>query len=243
MKMIALIKIKFIFIFFILPPFIFSQNDLIITENLPFHSEKLNIIFPNRENSIPVTFFNKTTSKIKLGNYGVAKIKKSNPSEGSTNLIISHHSETKFNFSIDFINSSNESARFKGSKKTSTTSKLLMTTDTNTFEATITTNTRVEKIWSFYLQTIGEKIMFNTEIGQLNNRERTIIVIYSNLNNLKNINETNELDEDTIFYEFVENGISLGAFSFDKVNSIWLKPELDAATKLVLCTAMIAINN
>jgi hypothetical protein len=237
MKIIALLKNSIVFIIFLVPIILFPQNEngLILNEKLPNNIEKFGLIFHNQELlGVPITLFNKTTSKVTVGNYGDAKITKRTPSETTTKIFGITYIETKFKFFIDFNNSLNESSKLIGTKINSDFSE--------TIKATITTGLKNSKSWDFIVKI--DKINFsNIDIGRLTEGERTIEIIRTDFLQLKNNNEYQEAFVETQFYEFIENGISLGAVTFDNENSIWLKSGLDATTKLILCTAMLSIAN
>ena len=233
MKIIVLFKKTFVVVIALMPIFLFSQNDSIIQENLPDDVEKLSVIFQNQGlMNVPVTIFNKTTAKVKVGDYGVAKINKKSPSESTTTIMGITYGETKLKFSIDFNDSLNGSSKLTGTKINNDLSESI--------KATLTTNAVNSKSWNFFFK-ISKINFLQTEVGRLTEGERTIRVVRRNFLRAEDTNENNEIQQEPLFYEFIENGVSLGAVTFDGENSIWLKPGLDSATKLILCAAMLSI--
>lgn len=238
-----LLKIIIAFIILLLPVDLSAQDSLGLNNKLAINAEKLELIFETKTKSIfgqSLKLFNPDKSKVNVGNYGVANIKKSNPSSSKTEIFGISYDETRFTFSIDFVNSLNQTSKLKGSEKNSNVLKKI--------KADITTNSENSNPWSFFLQEIGIKDVLSVEqgggeIGKLTNGNRTIIVRHSDLDHLEYINMNNEIPIGIYFYEFIENGISLGTVAFEDANSIWLNPDLDSTTKLVLCTAMLAIGN
>lgn len=253
MKIIELSIKTCIYLIFWVAPFSSAQDKLIINEELPNNSEKLDLILPR------AYWFNK--SKIQVVNYGIAKIKEGITSTETTRKKGVTYSETKQKFSIILNNPDNESSSLIGKTVQNdeyviARNKLLngvlnigveeetilsMEFYPKTLKATITINLENSKSWDFLLKTTNQNQILNSEIGRLTNGNRIINVIQTNLDSLKNINEDGSITERTLFYEFIENGIVLGAVTYDDENSIWLKPNLDSRTKLILCTAMISI--
>ena len=253
MKIATLLKTTCTVILLLTTTVILAQDSIKIIEPLPSNSEKLNLILPK------IYWFNK--SKIIVGNYGVARIKEgittteTNRKKGVT------YSETKQKISIKLTNSDNESSNLEVNnvqndeyviKDNILLNRVLdigveseeiesMVFYPKTIKGTITSTIENSKKFEIDLMVINQKKYLNIEIGKLTDGERTINVIRTNLDSNKNINENIEISERTIFYEFLENGVSLGAVTFDDENSIWLKPGLDPITKLILCTAMLSI--
>ena len=116
-----------------------------------------------------------------------------------------------------------------------------MTVFPKTFTGTITTNQQDSNPWEFILTILEQDFARNLEVGILTTGDRTINVIQTELNEFKNISLNVDNESRNTIYEFIENGISIGAVTYDSENSIWLKPGLDLATKLIICTAMISI--
>jgi hypothetical protein len=253
MKIIRLLKKTCLFIIFFTTTFLLAQDKIIINEKLPSDSEKLELILPK------IYWFNK--SKIQVANYGVAKIKEGITSTETTRKKGVTYSETKQKITIILNSTENESSSLIGRTVKNdeyiikdnyflnrvldigveSETILSMVFYPKTLKAAITTNIGNSKSWDFLLKTTDQNQILNIEIGRLTAGERTINVIQTNLEGLKNINENDSITARTLFYEFIENGISLGAVTFDDENSIWLKPGLDSTTKLILCTAMLSI--
>lgn len=211
-------------------------NGLIMDDKSPLKSEKLDVIFQNQGFlTIPITLFNKTTAKVKVGNYGDANITKRSGSESTTKILGITYVERKYKFSIDFINILNESSKLIGTKKDSNVLGII--------EATITTNQKESKTWNLYLRLENTLFLNIDKESRLTDGERTIKIIHTNFCRFKNPNENSTIPPETVFYEFIENGVSLGAVTFDGENSIWIKPDLDSTTKLILSTAMLSIAN
>lgn len=76
MKIIVFFKNVFAGIMLLTPSFLFAQDKLILNEGLPVYAEKLDLIFENHELlGIPVYILGKTKSNVKVGNYGLQKLK------------------------------------------------------------------------------------------------------------------------------------------------------------------------
>jgi hypothetical protein len=228
MKMTELFKKQFVFILFLIPICLFAQEDVIINEKLPFNAEKLEVIF----NYSAITLFNTNTTKVTVNPYGDGKIKKRSGSGSTTKVLGITYEESKFKFFIDFNNVFNQSSNVTGTKKTS---QVLETT-----EATISTHLETSKTWNLYLR-IDKVDYFNIDKGSLTEGERSIKIIRSKVGRFQEIEELSDVHPETLFYEFIEDGVSLGAVTCEGGNAIWLKPDLDATTKLIICTAMLAI--
>lgn len=228
MRMIEFFKKTLVFTLFLIPVCLFAQNDSILNEKLPVNAEKLDLIF----NYSSITLFNTNTTKVRVNNYGNGKIKKKSGSGSTTKVLGITYVESKFKFFIDFINAFNESSNVTGTK---TTSNVL-----ETIEATISTNLETSRSWNLYLR-IDKLEFLNIDMGRLTDGERTIKLIRSKSSRFQNIEELSELNPETLFYEFIEDGVSLGAVICEAGNTIWLKPDLDATTKLIICTAMLSI--
>ena len=226
--MTALFKKTVVFTLVLIPIWVFAQNDSIVNVKLPVDAEKLEVIF----NYSSITFLNTNTTKVAVGNYADAKIKKKSPSESTTKILGITYNESKYKFSIDFINAFNQTSNVTGTK---TTSNVL-----EKIEATMTTNSETSKTWNLYLR-IDKVDFFNLDMGSLTDGERSIKIIRSKMGRFQNIEELSEWNPETLFYEFIEDGVSLGAVSFEYGNVIWLKPDLDASTKLIVCTAMLSM--
>ena len=199
MKIIALFKNSIVLITFLIPIILFPQNEngLILNEKFPNNMEKLGLIFHNQELlGVPITLFNKITTKVNVGNYGDAKITKRTPSETTTKIVGITYIETKFKFFIDFDNSLNESSKLIGTKINSDFSE--------TIKATITSSLENSKPWDFIVKI--DKINFlNIDIGRLTEGERTIEIIRTDFLQVKNNYENQESSIKTQFYEFIEN--------------------------------------
>ena len=104
----------------------------------------------------------------------------------------------------------------------------------------MTTNSETSRSWNLSLR-IDKVGFFNIDKGSLTDGERSIKIIRSKIGRFQNIEELSEWTPETLFYEFIEDGVSLGAVSFEYGNVIWLKPDLDASTKLIVCTAMLSM--
>jgi hypothetical protein len=236
MKISKIFKNPVLFIVFLMPIYLFSQNGIVKDDELSIQSEKLELIFPNRGFlTIPITLFNKTTTKVKVGNYGDAKIIKRSGSESSTKILGISYVERKSNLSIDFYNSLNEISKLIGTKRNSNILGII--------EATITTNQKESKTWTLYLRLDNTLFLNRDKESKLTAGERTIKIISTNFCRFENSNEISTTRPETVFYEFIENGVLLGVVTFDGENSIWLKPDLDSKTKLILSTAMLSIAN
>ncbi len=242
-KIIALFKSIIVLIIFLAPVFSIAQNELIVTEKLPVDAEKIEILFRNQA---PVYLFNKIKSKANLGSYGAAKIEKESPSEGTTRIMGVTYSETKFKYSIELTTSENVSSKFSGKQqllKINAIGNLTVVEDESsvypkTIKASITTTLENSKSWDFILKMNDLNALLSIEIGSLTQGERTIHVTQINMDG---VNENGSAAARRLAYEFIEDGISLGAVTFSGENIIWLKPDLDSTTKLVLCTAMLSI--
>ena len=221
---------SFVITLFFIPICLLAQNDSIVNEKLPVNAEKLEVIF----NYSAITMFNTNTTKVTVSNYGNGKIKKRSGSASTTKVLGITDNESKYKFFIDFINTYNESSNVTGTK---TTSDVL-----ETLEATISTNLETSKTWNLYLR-IDKVDFFNLDMGSLTDGERTIKIIRSKVGRFQNIEELSEWPPETLFYEFIEDGVSLGAVICEGGNVIWLKPDLDASTKLMVCTAMLSMAN
>jgi hypothetical protein len=233
MKNIKQIRKTLALVILLIPTLLFAQDGLIINEEFPPNAQKLNLVFQTNEFlNVPIVLFNKTTTKVNLGNYGDGKIKKRTPSESTTKILGITYSETKFKFFIDFNNSINQTSGLTGTK---TSSNILETT-----KAVITTNIENSRPWNFFLR-IDKLDFLNVDLGRLTQGERTIKIFRTHARRFKSIDENDEINPDRVFYEFIEDDISLAAVTFGEENSIYLKPGLDATTKLILCTAMLSI--
>ena len=229
------LKKLFVLVVLSIPTLIFAQDDLIINEEFPPNAQKLNLVFQTNEFlNVPIVLFNKTTTKVNVGNYGDAKIKKRTPSESTTKILGITYSETKFKFFIDFNNSTNQTSGLTGTK---TSSNILETT-----KAVITTNIENSRPWNFFLR-IDKLDFLNVDLGRLTQGERTIKIFRTHSRRFKSIDENDEINPDRVFYEFIEDDVSLATVTFGDENSIYLAPGLDATTKLILCTAMLSIAN
>ena len=228
MRMTTLFKRTFLFIIFLLPICLFAQEELNINEKLPVNAEKLEVNF----NYSSITLFNTNTTKVMVSHYGNGKIKKKSGSGSTTKVLGITYVESKFKFFIDFTNAFNESSNVTGTK---TTSNVL-----ETIEATVATNLETSKSWNLYLR-IDKLEFLNIDLGRLTAGDRTIKIIRSKIGRFQNIEQMSELNPETLFYEFIEDGVSLGAVTFEGESTIWLKPDLDATTKLIVCTAMLCI--
>lgn len=230
---IELLKKIFVLVVLLMPTMLFPQDGLVINEEFPPNAQKLNLVFQTNEFlNVPITLFNKTTTKVNVGNYGNAKIKKRTPSESTTKVLGITYNESKFKFFIDFNNSLNQSSALTGTK---TSSNILITT-----EAIITTNLENSRPWNFFLR-IDKVDFLNIDLGRLTQGERTIKVFRTQSRRFKSIDENDEISPNRVFYEFIEDDVSLAAVTLGDENSIYLKPGLDATTKLILCTAMLSI--
>lgn len=233
MKNIKQIRKTLALVILLIPTLLFAQDGLIINEEFPPNAQKLNLVFQTNEFlNVPIVLFNKTTTKVNVGNYGNAKIKKRTPSESSTKILGITYSETKFKFFIDFNNSINQTSGLTGTK---TSSNILETT-----KAVITTNIENSIPWNFFLR-IDKLDFLNVDLGRLTQGERTIKIFRTHARRFKSIDENDEINPDRVFYEFIEDDISLAAVTFGDENSIYLAPGIDATTKLILCTAMLSI--
>ena len=226
--MTALFKKIVVFTLFFIPIWVFAQNDSIVNVKLPVNAEKLEVNFQYSA----ITFLNTNTTKVTVSNYGDGKIKKKSGSASTTKVLGITYNESKYKFSIDFINAFNETSNLSGTK---TTSNVL-----ETIKATMTTNLETSKTWNLSLR-IDKVDFFNLDMGSLTDGERSIKIIRSKVGRFQNIEELSEWPPETLFYEFIEDGVSLGAVSFEYGNAIWLKPDLDASTKLIVCTAMLSM--
>lgn len=233
MKNIKQIRKTLALVILLIPTLLFAQDGLIINEEFPPNAQKLNLVFQTNEFlNVPIVLFNKTTTKVNVGNYGNAKIKKRTPSESSTKILGIIYSETKFKFFIDFNNLINQTSGLTGTK---TSSNILETT-----KAVITTNIENSRPWNFFLR-IDKLDFLNVDLGRLTQGERTIKIFRTHARRFKSIDENDEINPDRVFYEFIEDDISLAAVTFGDENSIYLAPGIDATTKLILCTAMLSI--
>jgi len=247
------LKTVCLLIFFLISTFSLAQNHFKINEELPSDSEKLELILPK------IYWF--TKSKITLGDFGIATIKEGITSTESTRKKGVSYTETKQKISIFLENTTNSSANLEA--RTIRKDEVVVAGNSflnrfldigieseeivsmaiypKTFIGTITTNQKDSKPWDLILTIVDQDLILNLEVGILTSGERTINVIQTRLDSLKNISGNEEDLSGDLLYEFIENGISLGAVTYDSENSIWLKPGLDLTTKLILCTAMISI--
>ena len=228
MKIIALFKKMLVFTLFFIPICLFAQNDSIVNVKLPVNAEKLEVNFQYSA----ITLLNTNTTKVTVSNYGDGKIKKRTPSESTNKILGITYVESKFKFFIDFTNALNQSANVTGTKKTSNVLEKI--------EATMTTNSEPSRSWNLSLR-IDKVGFFNIDKGSLTDGERSIKIIRSKVGRFQNIEELSEWPPETLFYEFIEDGVSLGAMICEGGNVIWLKPDLDASTKLIVCTAMLSM--
>ena len=235
MKMTSPLIKTIVFTLFIIPIGVFAQNDSIVNEKLPVNAEKLEVVFQNQGLSFlnqPVTLLNKTTTKVTVSYYGAGKIKKKSGSGSTTEVLGITYNESKYKFFIDFNNAFNESSKVTGTKKTSTVLE--------TIEATISTHLETAKTWHLNLR-IDKVAFFNLDKGSLTDGERSIKIIRSKMGRFQNIEELSAWPPETLFYEFIEDGVSLGAVLCEGGNLIWFKPDLDGNTKLIVCTAMLSM--
>lgn len=233
MKIIELVKKTFVLVVLLIPTLLFPQDGLIINEEFPPNAQKLNLVFQTNEFlNVPIVLFNKTTTKVNLGNYGNAKIKKRTPSESTTKVLGITYTESKFKFFIDFNNSLNQSSELTGTKTSNNISE--------TIKAIIITNLENSRPWNFFLR-IDKLDFLNVDLGRLTQGDRTIKIFRTHARRFKSIDENDEINPERVFYEFIEDDISLAAVTFGDENSIYLIPGLDATTKLILCTAMLSI--
>lgn len=253
LEIIRFLKTICLVIFFFISTFSFAQGHYTINEELPSDSEKLELILPK------IYWFSK--SKITVGNFGVATIKEGISSTETTRKKGVSYSETKQKISIELKNSENESCFLEA--RTIQKDEFVMKSDPifnrildlgieseeilrmdifpKIYTGTITTDSKNSNTWDFILTIVDQDFISNFEVGILTSGERTINVIQTKLDALKNINGNDKGLSNNLFYEFTENGISIGAVTYDSENSIWLKPGLDKNTKLILCTAMLSI--
>lgn len=249
-------KISAFVIFMSITP-LAGQNIITINEQLPFNTEKLEIKFPR------AVWFGK--SKVSLGNYAVANIKEGPTSNETRRKRGVYISETKFKFSIILKNSQNSTATLEArtvenseyvvlrknlegiflgdvlGTETESEKILDMAIYPKNLKATIKTNLEESSNWDFLLRKPDPYDISNEEIGILTDGERSIYVIQSNLECLKNMDKKDLIQLNKVFYEFIENGISLCKVTYDNENSIWLKPDLDQITKLILCISMLSL--
>lgn len=229
------VKKIIVFVILLIPTLILAQNDFIINEEIPPNAQKYNLNFQTNEFlNVPIVLFNKTTTKVAVGNYGNAKIKKRTSSESTTKALGITYSESKFKFFIDFNNELNQSSELTGTK---TNSNVL-----ETIKAVITTNLENSKPWNFFLR-IDKVDFLNIDLGRLTQGERTIKVFRTHSRRFKGLDDKDEINPETLFYEFIEDDVSLGSVTYGDENSIYLTPDLDSSTKLILCTAMLSIAN
>ena len=230
MTMTELFKKMIVFTLFLIPICLFAQKDSIVNVKLPVNAEKLEVNFQYSS----ITLLNTNTTKVTVNPYGNGKIKKKSGSQSTTKVLGITYVESKYKFLIDFSTVYNESSNLTGTKKTSNVLE--------TIEATMTTNSETSRSWNLSLR-IDKLEFLNIDKGRLTDGERTIKIIRSKMGRLQNIEELSDLNPETLFYEFIEDGVSLGAVSFEYGNVIWLKPDLDAKTKLIVCTAMLSMAN
>ncbi|MCF7561092.1 hypothetical protein L3X39_10635 [Sabulilitoribacter multivorans] len=258
MKITALLKTTCAVILFLTTTVVLAQDSIKIIESLPSNSEKLNVILPK------AYWFNKY--KIILENYGVAKIKEGISSTSTNNINGVTYAETKQKISVVLTDSENNTSHLQA--RTVQNGEFVVKEDIllnrvlnigiegeeiqsmifypKTLIGTITTNINNSENWNFNIKVFDLKVRnprdyLFTEIGSLNNGVRTISIIRTNLDSNSNIDVKNDISKGALFYEFLENGISLGAVTSYDESSIWFKPGLDSITKLILCTAMLSI--
>ncbi|WP_242206496.1 hypothetical protein [Aestuariivivens insulae] len=260
MKTTAHLKTIYIIILFLLTTVVFAQDSIRLFEPLPRNSEKINLIQPKGA----IIWGN--SDKYTLENYGAAKVKNGITSTGTNRKRGVYYSVVKQKITINLTTFNNMTSTLKVQtvqneeytlKDTSFENALLNIAGTGveteevqsyapfekTIRGSITTSSEISKNWDINLIIDKTPSLF-LELGNLTNGNQTIKIIRTNLDDNKNINENGNIPEATQFYELLENGISLGAVTtknYNGDNSIWLKPGLDASTKLILCSALLLL--
>lgn len=232
MKKSMISKKQLVLIIFLMPLFLVAQNSAQNDGISTIKSEKLAVVFQSQSFlGASVTMFNKNTTKVKLGNYADAKITRKSGSSSTTKILGVSYSETKSNFSIDSATTLNENSKITGTKKESNILTII--------EATLNTNQKDAKTWNLYLRLANTVFLNKDKEDRITDGTRTINIIPVNFCRFEN----RAFPPETVFYEFIENGVTLGAVTFGTENSIWLQPDLDATTKLIVSTAMVSIAN
>jgi hypothetical protein len=232
---------------------VIAQDSIRITEPLPINSEKINLIYPK------IYWFNKY--EITLENYGVARVKEGITSTSAKNKKGITYSETKQKITINLTDFDHHSSTLQARtvqndeytiKENVLENTLLKELGTGieteeihnmiifpkSIKGNISTNSENDKVWNIDLKLAPNSIQF-IEVGKLTSGDRTINVIQTNVT----INQylTNDNTRSTLNYQFIENGIVLGAVTFNEQNVILLKPGVDPTTKLVLCTTLLIL--
>ena len=250
MKMFSFIKTIWFGIIFLIATSVLAQNTTSVFEPLPSNSEKLDLVYPK------AYLFN--SYKIKIPNYGVAKIKENAPDSdalkkqkisisltdlNNNTVKIEAKSTQEYVYSVKTHYLENNALRIlKTGLEVDTEEHLIDSIGPKMIEGTIITNLENLKKWNISLIKPKDPSIF-FEIGSLTEGDRTIKVIPSNLDSNYNINQEGKIHQDALFYELIEDGISLGAIAFNGESGIWFKPDLETATKLVLCSIMLLLIN
>jgi len=253
MKTKILLKIACSIAFFVTTIMALAQDSIVSFEPLPSNSEKLKLVLPK------AYWGNK--HKITIVNYGIAKMKQGITSVSQETKKGVSYSETKQKYFINLTDSNNNISTLQAQivqydkyavKKHFLGNTVLEALGTGVemeevqnieispkeITGTITTDLENNKNWEVNLAVDLKPSLF-AEIGNLTDGERTINVILTNLDSNKKINENGDIYGGVIFYEFIENGISIGAVASRGEHTIWLRPGLDPSTKLILCSAML----
>jgi len=225
---------------------VLAQDSIMGFEALPSNSEKLKLVLPK------AYWFN--SYKLKIANYGVAKIKENAPDTDAIKKQKISINLTDFNNNTSTLSVRTVQEYFYSTRSHNLENNILSALGTGievdpqehfidsiapkTIKGTIITSLKNSKNWDICFVKDNEPSLF-TKMGSLTDGERTINVILTNLYSNKNINENGDIYAGVVFYEFIENGISLGAVASRGEHTIWLRPGLDPSTKLILCSAML----
>uniref|UniRef100_UPI0025F9AAAF hypothetical protein n=1 Tax=Algoriphagus sp. TaxID=1872435 RepID=UPI0025F9AAAF len=239
---------------FVILLLIFLNPDLgVAQEKLPSEAVKLEIVLPRAiwgsKSKITITDYAKVIAKEGIISSKIKEIEGVGFSESKNNLKISLMvSEIEFAelegqaFSyVDYgVESNNMLNRFLDlGIESETITRMAFLPRVN--KGTIKISTDSSATWDMKFNIPVEQIREDFLVGYLTNGTRSIKVIQTNLDYLLNQNDPIYINDGFDFYEFVEDGISIGAVTFEAENSIWLKPGIDSYTQMVLCTAMMAL--
>ncbi|MCR8667857.1 hypothetical protein NO995_09205 [Aestuariibaculum sp. M13] len=229
---------------------VFAQDSIKDFEPLPANSKKLNIVYPN------VYWFN--SYKIKIPGYGVAKIKENasdtdaikkqkitiSLTDLKNNVVkLEANSIQEYVYSVKTHYLENDVLRIlKTGLEVDTEELMIDSIGLKIIEGKVVTNLENLKNWKLSLVKTKNTTPFS-ELGNLTFGDRTIKMIQSTLESNQNLNQEGNIYQHALFYELIEDGISLGAMAFHGETGIWLKPDLDTSTKLVLCSTLLLLTN
>ncbi len=222
-------------------------------EKLPLDAEKLEVVLPKTiwgsKSKITLTGYAQVIGKEGITSSKIKEIDGVGYSESKQNLRISLQvSEHEFaeldgqafqyvDYGVSGNNTLNRLLDLGIESETITRMNFLPRVN----KASIETSSEPSDTWGLKFNIPVEAIKEEFLVGYLTNGERTIKVIQTNLDYLLTDNAPAYMNEDLDFFEFIEFGVSLGAVTFEAENSIWLKPDLDPNTKMIVCIAMMAL--